>query len=140
MGWVLDCSLTLAWALPDETSERADQLFARAFASGAAWVPSLWWYELANALVVAQRRGRLTEADAAEVARLCGSLPISTDAYLEASTVWRLEALAQRYALSAYDAAYLELAERRGLGLATLDSRLSAAAKQAGVKLLGAAS
>ncbi|MEI9478624.1 MAG: type II toxin-antitoxin system VapC family toxin [Deltaproteobacteria bacterium] len=63
MDWVLDASIALAWALPDEASDQADRFLSRVTAKDVLWVPSLWWYEVANALVVAERRKRLTEAD-----------------------------------------------------------------------------
>src|SRR5574337_126137 len=133
MECVLDCSLALAWALPDEASRRADRLLARASPRDVFWVPALWWYEIANALTMAHRRERLKEADGRRIIQLYGMLPIQTDTFLNPDTVWRFHSLAQEYALSAYDAAYLELAVRRGLGLATLDRRLSTAARRAGI-------
>jgi len=102
MDCVLDCSLALAWALPDETSRPADRFLAR-----------------------------LSRND-----NLYSMLPIRTDTFLDTETVWRWQSLAQEYTLSAYDAAYLELALRRGLGLATLDQRLSMAARRAGIKVI----
>jgi predicted nucleic acid-binding protein len=98
------------------------------------WVPALWWYELGNALTVAVRRKRLSEADATRFIDLYSQVPLQTDTHLTSETVWRLRALAQEHHLSAYDAAYLELAQRRGLGLATLDKNLIAAARRAGVQ------
>jgi predicted nucleic acid-binding protein len=133
MDWVLDCSLALAWALPDEASKRADRFLAQASRGNPLWVPALWWYEMANALTMAQRRGRLADADRLRLIELYGLLPIQTDTFLSSDALWRLQALAQEYSLSAYDAAYLELAQRRGLGLATLDKRLGAAARSAGI-------
>lgn len=136
MGWVLDCSLALAWALPDETSRRADQFLVRVSHDSDIWVPALWWYEMANALAMAQRRQRLPEADSTRLVELYGMLPIQTDVYLNAEVMWRFRTLAREYDLSAYDAAYLELAQRRGLGLATLDRHLITAARKAGVEVI----
>ncbi len=135
MNWILDCSLALAWALPDETSKRAERFLAEIDRETVLWVPALWWYELSNALMMAQRRHRLTESDSARLVELYGSLPIQTDAHLNADAVWRFHALAKQYTLSAYDAAYLELAQRRGMGLATLDRHLILAARKAGVEV-----
>lgn len=135
MDWVLDSSLALAWALPDETSKRADQLLAQVSGKSVFWVPALWWYEISNALTMARRRRRLAEADRRRAAELYGMLPIETDADLGSDVMWRLHAMAEEYDLSAYDAAYLELARRRGLGLATLDRVLMKAARKAGVRV-----
>lgn len=133
---VLDCSVALAWALPDETSERADRLLGRVPRHPAFWVPALWWYELANGLMMAQRRRRLTEINRIRLLETFGRLPIETDTFLNADTIARLHALGQAHSLSAYDAAYLELAQRRGLALATFDERLIAASRHAGVTLV----
>ena len=136
MDCVLDCSLALAWALPDETSTRADRFLARVSRESVLWVPALWWYEIANALTTAQRRQRLAGADTLRIVELYGMLPIETDGHLNPDTVRRFHTLAQEYTVSAYDAAYLELAQRRRLGLATLDRRLITAARRAGVEVI----
>jgi predicted nucleic acid-binding protein len=136
MNWVLDCSVALAWALPDETSKRAERFLADLDQETTLWVPALWWYELANALTMAHRRRRLTESDAVQLVELYGTLPIQTDTHLNSDAVWRFQALAKEHSLSAYDAAYLELAQRKGTGLATLDKPLTKAARKAGVHVL----
>jgi len=132
-GWVVDCSTALAWALPDEEPEIAHRLFTNVSADAELWVPALWWYELANGLLVAQRRKRLSEAKVSELMQLYGTLPLQTDSAIGSDALGHLEALAERFNLAAYDAAYLELAQRKVLGLATLDEKLAAAAKKAGV-------
>lgn len=134
-AWVLDSSLALAWALPDEKSAAAERFMAQASQDSAIalWVPALWWYEIANALSNARRRKRLTEADVARLIELYGQLPLQTDAALGSEAMWRHQALATEHGLSAYDAAYLELAQRSGAGLASLDERLINAARQAGL-------
>ena len=136
MDCVLDCSLALAWALPDETSARADRFLSQLSSESVLWVPALWWYEISNALTNAQRRHRLAEADSIRAVELYGILPIQTDLELSPDAVWRFQTLARKYSLSAYDAAYLELAQRRGVGLATLDRHLATSARKAGVKVL----
>lgn len=138
MEGVLDCSLALAWALPDETSARAEKFLAQLSPQSVLYVPALWWYEISNALTMAQRRHRLAESESRRIVDLYSTLPIKTDADLSLDVVQRLQALAREYSLSAYDAAYLELAERRNVGLATLDRRLTTAARKAGVKILSA--
>ena len=135
MDWVVDSSIALAWALPDETSKEADRFLSRISMKSILWVPALWWYEMANALLMAQRRKRLGEAEKIRLMELYGRLPIRTDVALDSDIVWRFHTLAIEYNLSAYDAAYLELAQRRGLGLATVDRSLRVAAQKAGMKL-----
>jgi len=136
MDWVLDASIALAWALPDETSPQADQFLSRVSRKGTLCVPSLWWYEVANALILAERRKRLTEANGIQLRELYGMLPIKTDKTIGPEIIERFCTLAREYSLSAYDAAYLELALRKGLRLATLDQNLQSAARKAGVRIL----
>jgi predicted nucleic acid-binding protein len=136
MELVLDSSVALAWVLPDETAGRAERLLTMASAESVFWVPALWWYEVANALTMAQQRRRLTAADGARAIELYGILPVRTDAALDAHALLRLQALADEHGLSAYDAAYLELAQRRGVRFATLDQRLATAARRAGVRMV----
>ena len=135
MEWVVDSSIALAWGLPDETSKEADRFLSRISMRSVLWVPALWWYEMANALLMAQRRKRLGEAERIRLMELYRRLPIRTDVMLDSDTVWRLQTLAAEYNLSAYDAAYLELAQRRSLGLATVDRSLRTAAERAGMKV-----
>lgn len=135
MAVVLDCALALAWGLPDETSTRADRFLARA-AGEVFWVPALWWYEVTNALTTAQRRHRVAASDVMRLIELYGGLPIQTDTLLTAEGVRRVHLLAQEHALSGYDAAYLELAQRRSVSLATLDGRLRKAARSAGIEVV----
>lgn len=134
MNWVIDSSMALAWALPDETSKEAEGFLSRIGIRSILWVPALWWYEMANALLMAQRRRRLSEAGRIRLIELYRKLPFQTDMALDADSIGRLHTLAIEYDLSAYDAAYLELAQRRTLGLATVDRRLRSAAQRAGVK------
>jgi predicted nucleic acid-binding protein len=136
MDWVLDASIALAWALPDETSLQADQFLSRVSGKDVLWVPSSWWYEVANALILAERRKRLTEANGIQLRELYGMLPIKTDMIIGPDTIERLRTLGREYRLSAYDATYLELALRKGLRLATLDQTLQSAARKAGVRIL----
>ncbi len=134
MDWVIDSSIALAWALPDETSKEAERFLSRISMRSILWVPALWWYEMANALLMAQRRKRLTEAERIRLMELYRKLPIRTDMMLDSDIMWRFQTLGIEYHLSAYDAAYLELAQRRGLGLATVDRPLGLAAQRAGIK------
>ena len=96
--------------------------------------PSLWWFELRNALVQGERRGRLTETRTARFLRYISRLPITLD---RAPDETRVLALARRHRLTVYDAAYLEVAMRLALSLATLDEELATVARSEGVPLIG---
>ena len=133
-GLVLDCSVALAWALPDERSSRADSFKDFSFDSSQVWVPAIWWYEVANALAVAARRGRLTKSEHMRLTSLFSNLPVRTDALVGSEAFLRYGTIARDQGLSAYDAAYLGLASRRGLTLATLDKRLADEAQKNGLK------
>ena len=98
-----------------------------------AVVPALWQLEVANVLLVAERRGRITEAQATRFLDLLGSLPIRIEQF--GGDPMAILAAARRHGLSAYDAAYLILAERLALPLATVDEQLRAACRSAGVPL-----
>ncbi len=136
MNWVIDPSMALAWALPDEVSEDADQFLGQVESGSVFWVPPWGWYEITNALLMAQRRKRLSEVGRIRLIELYRGRPIETDMALDSDTIGRLSALSTEYNISAYDAAYLELAQRRGMGLATVDRRLRSAAQNAGVKTI----
>ena len=99
-----------------------------------AVVPGIWRYELWNALIVNERRGRLSAEDARQTVADLAEMHIEHDGARDES---RLLALARRWRLSAYDAAYLEVAARRQLAIATLDNRLAKAATGADVPLVG---
>jgi predicted nucleic acid-binding protein len=129
---VLDGSLALAWYFADEADSYADAV-ARALATREAVVPSLWRLEIANALVVGERRKRSTQAQAAAFVARLEQLPIAVDGETDARAWGETLRLARAHTLSAYDASYLELAMRRGLPLASLDDRLKAAAAAVGV-------
>ena len=98
-------------------------------------MPPLWWYEIANVLVMAQRRERISEADAAAIMSLYESLPLRVDNVAMNRIADSIRELAQRHRLTAYDAAYLELAQRRNLGLATLNEQLEEAARASGLSV-----
>jgi predicted nucleic acid-binding protein len=132
--FVLDASLTLAWALPDEASDYADTILKRVV-TGKAWVPDLWPHEVANALVMAERRKRISAAQRSLFIEELLKLPIEVASNPPRAILDTQAALAHRYTLTAYDAAYLDLALRKGLPLATQDKPLSEAAAKAGVKL-----
>ena len=132
MAFVLDASVSAVWALAGESSAIADAAEDR-LGAGTAIVPPLWWYEVRNLLIVSERRGKLTEADSAQYLKLLGSYPIHVDHAEEETGILQF---ARQYRLSFYDAAYLALAHRRSLALATLDKELREAAVRASIPLL----
>jgi len=75
MDWVLDASMALAWAFPDEKSSEADRFLGMLTTESILWVPAVWWYEMANALTTARHRQRLTEAEVMRLTELYGMLP-----------------------------------------------------------------
>ena len=135
MSFVLDSSATLAWVYSDETTELVRQLFDMVADEGAI-VPSLWRLEVANSLTVAVRRGRIDESFRSASLADLAILDIATDLYTDQHAWNETLSLADRFKLTLYDAAYLELATRRGLPLATLDGDLRAAAGTLGVRFL----
>ena len=135
MSLVLDCSVALAWILPDEGEHRVAALLERLATEGAI-VPEVWPLEVANALLVAQRRRRLKEEDIERALRDLAALPISVDKETHQHALGATLSLAREYKLSSYDAAYLELARRTRLPLATLDKKLRSACRAAGIELL----
>lgn len=132
--FVLDHSVAVAWVLGEEPTG-ADAVMGF-LEEGEARVPAVWPMEFANALLVAERRGRLSMADAARIAELILALPISVLVETPLRIVSTVLALAREQGLSVYDATYLDLAMREGLPLATLDRRLADAARRCGVPLL----
>ncbi|MFT4216611.1 MAG: type II toxin-antitoxin system VapC family toxin [Micropruina sp.] len=131
--FVVDASVTMAWCFEDEATEATDAVLDR-LGSERARVPAIWPLEVANVLLVAQRRGRVSEAQVSRFVRLLAQLPIDVDD--TGTDLVGLLALGRTHQLSSDDASYLLLAERTGLPLATLDERLSRAATSAGVPLL----
>jgi predicted nucleic acid-binding protein len=135
---VLDSSATLAWIYGDETTEAIRELFD-AIADSGAVVPALWRLEVANSLTVAVRRGRIDAEFRQAALTDLALLDITTDPHADAYAWAATLRLADSFRLTLYDAAYLELAQRRTLPLATLDKDLSAATAALGLCLLGGA-
>jgi predicted nucleic acid-binding protein len=132
--FVLDGSVVLAWYFADEADAYADAV-AASLAGAAALVPNLFHLEIANVLIVGERRKRSTEAQASAFLARLAALPISIDGQTAARAWSDAIALARAHGLSTYDAAYLELAIRESLPLASLDDDLKAAAGAVGVAL-----
>lgn len=131
---VVDASVALSWCFRDEESDYAAGILRR-LARDTAVVPGIWPLEVANGLLVAERRKRLTAAGIMQVRGLLADLPIVVDTTMPAEAFGSVIDVARAYELSAYDAAYLALAMREGLPLATLDGRLTDAARAAGLAL-----
>ena len=115
---VIDSSAALSWCFEDEASPETDALFERVRDLGAV-VPGLWHLEVANVLLQAEKRGRITAGDVTMRLDLIAALPITTDSETTARAWREILALARAQGLTTYDAAYLELAIRRGLPLQT---------------------
>jgi predicted nucleic acid-binding protein len=133
---VLDASITIAWMYPEESTAGAMAVWRRV-AAGGAWVPGLWKLEVANVLELRLRRGRMDAAFVATTLADLESLPIEVDGETDVRAWSETLELARRHKLTLYDAAYLELALRRGMPLASLDRELRAAAEAEAVVVLG---
>jgi predicted nucleic acid-binding protein len=135
-GFVADASVALAWVVESQSSQATDNLLAEAEIGASVHVPVLWTFEVANALLILKRRGRIDQQgyDRARL-DLRGLRPLLDEQGPQLALSSTCE-LAERYRLSAYDAVYLELALRRGLPLASRDAALNKAAKRAGVRTL----
>ena len=131
MSIVLDNSVVLSWCLADESSPIAERAMQRAIDGGAV-VPGIWWYELRNALIVNERRGRLDSADTRSTLADLRDLRITIDRSHDDAALLELS---RQHDLSIYDAAYLEVAVRRVLPLASLDRRLCEAASACEIPL-----
>lgn len=132
MAFVLDASISAVWALAGESSAVADRA-AELLKSQFALVPPLWWYEVRNLLVVNERRLRMTVDDFRLFLELLASYPIRTDTVEDEEVTLQL---ARNYRLSFYDAAYLAVAKRNRVAIATLDKAMQNAAVAEGVPLL----
>jgi len=135
-GLVIDSSISIAWCFSDEQDDYSQQVLDD-LATRQAFVPYLWHLEVANALLVGERRKRSTQANTVAWLGFLASLPITVDEETRLHAFGDTISLARECNLSAYDAAYLELAMRRGVRLATLDDKLKAAALAVGVLLHG---
>lgn len=132
---MLDASATVPWLVDDEAPSSARPLFDRVVAQGAV-VPALWRLEVANAVLMAERRGRITAKQRTERLDELRKLTIEVDDETVERAWSSILELAAQHRLTLYDAAYLELALRRRLPLATLDRELARAGQAAGVTLL----
>lgn len=131
---VVDASVALAWCFPDESSGYADRVLV-ALENREVLVPALWPVEVTNALLVAERRRRIGPAHIQRYISLLSGLEVAMDSQTVAESVARLLPLGRANGLSAYDAAYLDVALRHAAPLATLDARLRDVARKSGVEI-----
>lgn len=135
MAFVVDASVAAAWIMPDESVLAADTVLDRLI-DDEALAPGIWWFEIRNLLIVNERRRRLTAAQSATALADLEALSIRLDHAADDAVLFKL---CRQHRLTVYDAAYLELALREALPLATLDPALISAARAEGVRLLAQA-
>jgi predicted nucleic acid-binding protein len=131
--FILDCSVAMAWYFKDEANHYAKAV-RKSLSGAVAVVPGLWPLEVANILILGERRQRSTAAEASKWLRYLQMLPIRVDEETAARAWSDTLHIARSYGVSAYDASYLELAIRMGLPLASMDDKLKATAAAAGVE------
>ena len=136
MSFVLDSSMTLAWVYSEQVTPETHEVYAR-LAEDGAWVPGLWRLVVANVLEMGVREGRNHAAFRDQTLSDLAEWPVKTDRETDRRAWSSILRLAVEHRLTLYDAAYLELAVRRGIALATLDRDLRRTARQQGVALLG---
>ncbi len=136
MAFVIDASAALAWCFADEATAATNALLNRLQADEEAVVPAHWPVEVAIALLVAIRRQRISPDDARRFLAALETLSIRRDPTSVALLRTKVLPLGEQFQLTLYDAAYLELAIRLGLPLATCDLQLGAASRAAGVSLI----
>lgn len=135
MAFVVDCSTTMAWVFPDEATEVTDRLL-QSLVEEQAFAPALWPVDVANAFLVAIRRGRVEAGEWPWIRHVLEMLPIAIDP-ISGPRVWSpVVETASTNGISIHDAMYVELAQRMRLPLATLDGELAQAAEAAGVEVL----
>lgn len=132
--FVLDCSVFVSWCFEDEKSADSIRIL-ESLQQYEALVPSLWTLEVANVFLTAWRRKTLTESDIHQLIQNIKESPIQIDTQTAEKALNDIFVLAREHELSAYDAAYLELAMRRGIALATFDQKLRKACQKSGVKI-----
>lgn len=130
---VIDASVTLSWLLPDEDDEKALSSRNDLLSAELIWAPGHWRLEVANALWMAERRKRLDAAGLAQAVALVSQIPTVIDTETSVHATAETLSLARQHEISVYDAAYLELAMRRGAALSSLDGALRKIAERVGV-------
>ncbi len=135
MDFVLDASVTMSWCFQNESTPYTEGVLDR-LQTATAIVPAIWPLEVANVLLATERRGRLKEAQSRRFIELLLALPIVMEQPAAERILTSVLTLGREQGLSAYDAAYLELAVRLDLPLATRDERVISAAEAIGGKIL----
>ncbi len=133
--FVIDCSITMAWLFTDEKTPFSEKILDR-LNDEQAVAPSLWTLEVINVLLVGEKRKRISMSESTHFLDVLNNLPIQI---IENPSLLKCESmifLARAYQLTSYDAAYLDLASRMGLPLASLDAQLIAAAQATGIQVL----
>jgi len=133
---VIDASVTVAWCFAEEANKISERALDLLYAGAEAVVPALWPFEVANALLVAEQRKRISGSIITALLDRFASFQVSVEPGDAVRTFGQILLLARQQNLTVYDAAYLELASRRALPLATLDDQLRRAARHAGVPLI----
>jgi predicted nucleic acid-binding protein len=134
--FVLDASIVLTWCFPDEESQKAHQAAERIAAGDRVIVPAFWRHEMLNALLVGEKRKRLTPELTQSFIGDLDRLPVDIDIPSSAVVFNTVQALCRKHGLTAYDAAYLEIAIRENNALATVDQDLRRASVAEGIELL----
>lgn len=132
--FVLDCSVTMAWCFEDEKNDFSDKLL-KSLNSSKAIVPAVWSLEVQNVLYVAERKKRISREQSTIFINFLNELPIEIDLTLSDFINKKILEISRKYSISAYDAAYLELALRKDIPFASLDKMLNDASKKAGVSI-----
>ncbi len=132
--FVLDCSATIPWLFVSEVTPKTDALLDDLANGAIGWVPSLWHLEVANVLLGAKKKGRIDQYGIEQFFGLLKNFDLAVDGETVGQSWTKTVGLAELYGITVYDAAYLELALRRGLPLATLDTDLRSALTKAGGK------
>jgi predicted nucleic acid-binding protein len=138
--FVVDASVGFSWIYPDQATPETDSLLNEIATGAAAVVPSLWFLEMANVLLTAQRRRKLTAHQRKTALQKLAAMQFTVDEEAARNAFDKISELAEKYGLTAYDATYLELALRRKLPLASRDETLRSAAVRSGVALMTGAS
>ena len=135
-SFIVDASVGFAWVYQGQATPETDHLLHEVTAGATVIVPALWFLEMSNVLLMAQRRHRLTAGERKAAMEKLTALQLTVDEEGTRNAFGKTSELADKYGLTIYDATYLELALRRSLPLASRDGALKSAAKRCGLKAL----